>query len=311
MKKLFLLLALIFAVPVSMSAQYDDDEEEAVDDQVEAEDEQDANEEVVDGIVRKQHIKAKKPLMPAYVREANVLWSKTVWRIIDLRQKQNLYLYYPTQDIDERKSLARVLFDAVVDGEVTAYNPNSDNEFSTPMQPYEAFGRIRKADYPDQDYEPDSVVTTNPETGKEEVHYVVQTKADDFTGIRQIKVKEVWFFDKRYGRMDVRILGLCPVSFMERQANQYVPFDLFWVYYPEAAGVLAHQEAYSYHNDAQRVSLRDKLETRQFDSYIFRESNVYNNRVITAITNLGIDQNMEAQRIQADIFQHEHDMWEY
>lgn len=306
MKKLFLLLALVFAVPEAISAQsYDDDDNEAVGEI----DEQDSQEEVVDGIVRKQHIKEKKPLMPAYVREANVLWSKTIWRTIDLRQKQNLYLYYPTQDIDERKSLARVLFDAVMDGEISAYSASKDNEFEQRLQPRDVYTQLKKANGED-DEEVDSVVTTNPETGLQEVHYATQTSAEDFTPIRQFKVKEVWFFDKRYGRMDVRIIGLCPVSFIEKN-NQMFPFDLFWIYYPEAAGVLTRQEAYSYHNDAQRVSLRDKLETRQFDSYIYRESNVYNNRVISSIAANGIDQNLDAQRIQADIFQHEHDMWEY
>lgn len=313
MKKLFLLLALAFALPMTVSAQYEEDEEEVVDDEViSAEDDEDSNEEVVDGIVRKQHIKAKKPLMPAYVREANVLWSKTIWRILDLRQKQNLYLYYPTEDIDERKSLARTLFDAVQEGEISAYSPNAANEFDekwTPLQVYEQL--MKGSGVSEEDYEGlDSVVTTNPETGKEEVHYVIQTTAQNFTEIRQIKVKEVWFFDKRYGRMDVRIIGVCPVTFVEKNGSKF-SFDLFWIYYPEAAGVLSRQEAYSYRNDAQRISLRDKLETRQFDSYIFRESNVYNNRVISAIASNGIDQNMEAQNIQANIFQHEHDMWEY
>lgn len=307
MKKLFLLLALIFSVPVAVSAQYDDDE--VADGATEDVDEQDSNEDVVDGIVRKQHIKAKKPLMPAYVREANVLWSKTLWRIIDLRQKQNLYLYYPTQDIDERKSLARVLFDAVQDGEISAYSTSKDNEFEQKLTPLEAYNQLQRANG-EEVTDPDSVVAVNPETGKEEIHYAIQTSAEDFTEIRQIKVKEVWFFDKRYGRMDVRILGLCPMSFIEKNGVKFA-FELFWVYYPEAAGVLSRQEAYSYHNDAQRISLRDKLETRQFDSYIMRESNVYNNRVIASIAANGIDQNMEAQRIQADIFQHEHDMWEY
>lgn len=304
MKKLFLLLALVFAVPVAVSAQYEDDGVEGS-----VEDDQDSQEEVVDGIVRKQHIKEKKPLMPAYVREANVLWSKTVWRTIDLRQKQNLYLYYPTQDIDERKSLARVLFDAVMDGEISAYSAAKDNEFEQKMQPRDVYTQLKKANGEEVE-EVDSVITTNPETGEQEVHYATQTTAEDFTQIRQFKVKEVWFFDKRYGRMDVRIIGLCPVSFIEKN-NQMFPFDLFWIYYPEAAGVLTRQEAYSYRNDAQRVSLRDKLETRQFDSYIYRESNVYNNRVISSIAANGIDQNLDAQRIQADIFQHEHDMWEY
>ena len=77
---------------------------------------------VVDGIVAKQHIKNKRHLQPAYVREANVLWAKTIWRIIDLREKQNLYLYYPTNTVDERRSLIRTLIDAIATGIVDVDN---------------------------------------------------------------------------------------------------------------------------------------------------------------------------------------------
>ncbi len=304
MKKLFLLLAIIFASPVYAQDDYDEEE-----DGEEVIDEDESGEEVVDGIVKKQHVKEKKPLMPAYVREANVLWSKTIWRIIDLRQKQNLYLYYPTQDIDDRKSLARVLYEGVESGELTGYNPNSDREFETKMTPLEICEKILRLD--DTEATVDSVVTVNPETGQEEVHYATQLSASGFTAIKQIKVKEVWFFDKKYGRMNVQIIGLCPIGYRTMDGGAKFPMDLFWIYYPQAADLLAHQEAYSYKNDAQRVSLRDKLETRQFDSYIFRESNVYDNRAIVSTYANGLDQNLESQNIQADIFQHEHDMWQF
>lgn len=301
MKKLFLLLAIIFSSPVF--AQYDDADDSEGTEATAAEAETD-NVTVVDGIVKKQHIKGKKPLMPAYVREANVLWSKTVWRTIDLRQKQNLYLYYPTQDIDDRKPLARVLYDAVINGEIHAYDPGADNEFERVTTPAKVCERLLK--YGNGIESMDSVYNEETQT----YSYVVELGADMFTEVKQIKVKEVWYFDNRYGALKCQILGLCPVCFYEANGQKF-PLDLFWIYYPEAAGVLARQEAYSYNNDAQRQSFRDKFEMRLFSSYIYRESNVYNNRVISEISSNGIDQNLEAERIENVIFKHEHDMWEY
>ena len=37
----------------------------------------------------------RKPIPYSNVREADVMWSKRVWRVIDLKEKINLPLYYP------------------------------------------------------------------------------------------------------------------------------------------------------------------------------------------------------------------------
>jgi hypothetical protein len=49
---------------------------------------------------------------------------------------------------------------------------------------------------------------------------------------------------------------------------------------------------------------------RFFDGFIVQESNVYNNRMIRDYT-IGIENLLEAERIENLIFQFEHDLWEY
>lgn len=297
MKKLFWLLAVVFATPVF--AQEEVDTETAFDGVYDG---------VVDGIVAKQHIKNKRNMVPAYVREANVLWSKTIWRIIDLREKQNLYLYYPINTtgaaLDGRRSLVRTLLDAINDGELKAYSSNAENEFEQIISPREAFDKFKA--------EPvDSVETVNPETGEREMKYVYDMTALPLDYVKKFMVKEVWFFDNKYAMLKSRILGLCPI--MVRPNDDGTRLDqslLFWVYYPAAAPFLSKQEAFTFSNDAQRPSLYDRLEARQFGSYVYKESNVYNNRIITSYAK-GMSSNIEAERIENSVFQKEHDMWEY
>ena len=50
---------------------------------------------VLDGIYPKEHVLNRKPIPYPHVREADVMWAKKVWRVIDLREKINLPLYYP------------------------------------------------------------------------------------------------------------------------------------------------------------------------------------------------------------------------
>jgi hypothetical protein len=46
-----------------------------------------------------------------------------------------------------------------------------------------------------------------------------------------------------------------------------------------------------------------------FDSYIIKEENVYDRKINQYST--GVDALLEAERIKMDIFNFEHDLWEY
>ena len=47
----------------------------------------------MDMIYKRQHIKEKKPIPYEPIREADIMWSKLVWRMIDLREKMNQPFY--------------------------------------------------------------------------------------------------------------------------------------------------------------------------------------------------------------------------
>ena len=65
------------------------------------------------------------------------MWSRRVWRVLDLREKVNHPLMYPLEPIEDRKCLFDVLRDALlVEGSITAYDPGPmlrDDEFGRPM----------------------------------------------------------------------------------------------------------------------------------------------------------------------------------
>lgn len=95
---------------------------------------QDRKESLVnDGFYTRETIPARQPIPYPYVREADVMFSKRIWRVIDLRQKMNYPLYFPTQVLQDRESLVQRLVRAIKYNEITAYDPDVDDEFTTRM----------------------------------------------------------------------------------------------------------------------------------------------------------------------------------
>ena len=54
---------------------------------------------------------------------------------------------------------------------------------------------------------------------------------------------------------------------------------MFWLYFPECRYVFQNYFAYNRQNDAQRMSFDDLFWKRQFASYIYKESNVYDREI--------------------------------
>ena len=262
---------------------------------------------VLTEVYTREHIPNKRPVPYAYVREADVLWAKDIYRIIDLRQKQNLALFYPIKPIGDRMNLVDLLLHGIDNEGVRAFaTTDLKNEFTIPMtrdQIDEAF-----------DAGVDTTKVTDVNTG--ELKEVVLDKPRKTDEVKQVLVKEKWYFDKNHSVMKVRVVGICPIRVYNQLDDQGMPTDLvlrkltFWVYFDEVRPLLANHEVFNRKNDAQRISFDDFFWQRRFSSYIIAESNVYENRWISSYA-LGMDAQLEAEKVKDWIFNIEHDLWEY
>jgi len=88
---------------------------------------------IVNGAYKRTDIIQKKPMPLPSVRESDVFWSRKIWRVIDLREKMNLTLYYPTTEIDGRVNLISLLLKGIENGQITPYDAGLDEEFKVQM----------------------------------------------------------------------------------------------------------------------------------------------------------------------------------
>jgi gliding motility associated protien GldN len=253
-----------------------------------------------DGIYDKTATEKMQPIPYVPLREADVIWSKRIWRIIDLREKMNQPFYYPVNPQNGWKSFVQILLDALKEGTITAYSAASD-QFLFPITYKELMDKLQTAQ---------KVTLKRPDNPDEEFDTII-TKAFYASDIKKLRIKEDWVFDKQRSQLEVRILGICPVKDnYDDNGNYRGPEPLFWVYFPECRSILATKEQFNLKNgSAARLSYDDVFMKRLFSSYIYKEENVYD-RQITDYS-MGVDALLEAEKAKTSLFEFEQNLWEY
>ncbi|MCX6259002.1 MAG: gliding motility protein GldN [Bacteroidia bacterium] len=277
---------------------------------------------VLNGIYIKERDVNRKPVPYPHLREADVMWSKEIQRKIDLRENINHPLYYPTRPIGERMSLIDLLLYGIKNESMKAYDANGGpgDEFKTPITWTDILQKLGAGK--------DTTYTIDIETGERKP--VIIDKEMTTSEVKQYIVKEIWYFDRKYSTLQVRIVALCPIREFFKQTqnmqggqaigagatNEEESDDnatqqkLFWISYNDFRPLLANHEVFNTFNDAEHRTFDDVFFKRKFSSFIVQESNVYDNRDINEYS-LGSSAVQESERIKNWIFTTEHDLWEY
>jgi len=260
----------------------------------------------------------------------DVIWARYIYRIIDMRYKQNYQLYFPTKSDDaDYRNLFKVITDAVVDG-LPIYEKNMETikpDFKQDPIPRASIPMMFMADDPLEDYSDDPTHYNITESDAMLVHY--DSIADElsfhfypFEKIvkNQLKylVQEVTFFDKHTSRLHTKIMAIAPLQsdkIMTRDSANVMgslrESIMFWVPFDQLRPYMAMQYAIPNRNEVKRVTFDEFFQKRLFTSYIVGEGNMYN-RWIPDYAHSDVEATRkEQERIATELLNFEQDLWEY
>jgi len=286
-----------------------------------------------------------------YVDDKDILFSKTVWEIIDLDQRVNFPLLYPTDTLlvgQERKPLIHYLIKGIQDGSIPKVYFDGKFNVEKPLS-------VFNASLVDSIYTPNGldiidrfgseknfITSKGVDLGEYEIDYTldeISDMNDDEYTIYEGKLKSLAFkfltvnedyninrfsYDMVYQYMikgvwyfdkiqsDLRYRILAIAPITSEIKDRDKRVELFWIYYPHAREALKDAYVFSERNSAVRKSFDELINSRRFSSVIFLEENVLEDRQIKEyISKNSFMQLLESERIKEKIRNLEHDMWSW
>lgn len=242
------------------------------------------------------HSQDKPPLSLVPVREADIMWAREIWRVIDIRDQLNYPFYFPLERTAKHVNLFQVMLDGIRKDKIKAYY---SDELADTLSKKNLFSRIVKNDSID--------LYSYDEFGREYVRR--NQRHDTLQGeyILQYWIKELWFFDSKRSIMDVRIEAICPVK-IDEEKELLIP--LFWIDYQNSREWLNSYTAINSKNINEQRTFDELFIKRRFETTIKKESNIFDREITDYVEN---DKQAlsESERIKEYLRNFECDRWEY
>ncbi|WP_082780298.1 gliding motility protein GldN [Rufibacter sp. DG15C] len=254
---------------------------------------------------------------------SDVMFKKTVWRLIDLREKQNKPMFSPGKEI------TKLIVDAVKRGELQPYATDSLNRPITPQEFLAAISpdqggatalteEEKKAGFGTADVATDDgwgAPATPAKGGKTAAAAAPMTASNELFAnqLYQMELKEDVIFDKKRSRLyhDIQAISITvPSKYnalgIEKPAASFKYSELAKVFkaHPDEALWFNQQ------NDAQHKNLSDAFDLWLFSSYITKVSNVGNER-LDEVYGSGKKGLLAAQQAMEELIEFEYSLWSY
>ncbi len=265
-------------------------------------------------------------IVSVFHRSDDVVWARVVYRIIDMRLKQNYQLYMPLSAEDPRySSLFKVLLGAIQDG-MPVYEKSLDigdikPYFNNPPMPLEMIPTLlntdRNGDLSDGNIATSEYMLLNYDSVSGEMRFNNYSYKGFARNQLKYMIQEVVFFDRHYSRLFTKILAIAPMHSDNTTYFEDMPVMdalygqiLFWIPFDSFRPYMAQQYITPRQSETKRVTFDEFFAKKLYTSYIVGESNIYD-RMIPDYAKTEQDIHREQTRIEQELLNTEQDLWEY
>lgn len=201
--------------------------------------------------------------------EADLQWTKVVYRSLDNTKGKNPALFYPEEPNEDGQSLFFIIMRLLANNQISAYEYLDGREMFTDEY------KIKVGEMLDRFH-----VLFSEAKGSTEKNPKYAIEDADIPGneIMRYFIIEKWEFDTRTNAMRSRVDALCPVLYREDgYGGEPIPFPMFWVKLNDIRPYIAQQYIFTDDdNNLSRYNLDDFFKLNMYTGDIYKVKSLQN-----------------------------------
>lgn len=200
--------------------------------------------------------------------DADVQYTKKVYRNLDLEKGRNATLYYPEDVIDGQENLFRIILNHVLDGSLPAYEYLDGKEIFKDQYKVKTPDLVKRFDL----YAQEAKGST-----ENKPKFTIAEEDVPTTQISNYYLIEKWEFDNRTNDMKTTVEAIAPVLSKYGDYDSLTKYPMFWIKFDDLKPYLLSQYVFvSDDNNLPQYSLFDFFNLNLYEGELYKIQNMRN-----------------------------------
>lgn len=246
-------------------------------------------------------VRAKSQYTGQLTVPGDLLWTREIYRTLDLKEAKNAALYYPVEPVGNRVNLFTFIFKLLAENKIPAYEYRLDG-----TEVLTEDNRIRFKDLLDRFH-----IYYEEQIEKRDTSFRIDNSDIPSSEVLSYFIKENWYFDQRSSTMNAQVTAICPVLHRTGDFSMdVVKSPMFWLDYNDIAPYLVQMPVMTSDlNNTSNLNANDFFVSRLYKGDIYKTTNMLNQTLSQYCTT---DSALvkEQERIEGQLQAFDDNLWE-